>query len=132
MFRLRVAFLTTFILILIAGGCASNGKQTRSIGASDAGKTIGLSVGDTLEVTLEGNPSTGYNWEAANLQTSILKQVGDVAFTPASTAIGAPGQVVLRFEAVGSGQTTLQLIYHRPWETGVAPVQTYQVTVQVD
>ncbi len=132
MFRMRVAFLSTFILLLIAGGCATNGKETKSIAAGDAGKTISLSVGDTLEVTLEGNPTTGYNWEAANLETSIVKQAGDVAFTPASTAIGASGQVVLRFEAVGSGETTLQLVYHRSWETGVAPLQTYEVTVQVD
>ncbi len=132
MFRLWFAFLTTFILILVAGGCASTGKETRSIGANDAGKTISLSVGDTLEVTLEGNPTTGYNWEAANLDTSILKQVGDAAYTPESSAVGAPGQLVLRFEAVGSGETTLQLIYHRSFETGVAPLQTFEVTVQVD
>ncbi|MGA7669215.1 MAG: protease inhibitor I42 family protein [Nitrolancea sp.] len=132
MFRVRVAFLTTFILILIAGGCTTNGKETKQIGTKDAGKTISLSVGDTIEVALEGNPTTGYNWEAANLDTSILKQVGDVAYTPESSAVGAPGQVVLRFEAVGSGETALQLIYHRSFETGVAPLQTFEVTVQVD
>ena len=132
MLRVRVLFLAVFALVLITAGCATNGKETKTIGANDAGKTVSLSVGDTLEVTLEGNPTTGYNWAATSLDTSILKQVGEPAFTPSSTAIGAGGQVTLRFEAVGSGQTTLQLDYHRSWETGVAPLQTYQVTVQVD
>lgn len=132
MLRVRVGFLVLFALILIAAGCASNGKETKTIGASDAGKTIGLTAGDTLEVTLEGNPTTGYTWEVASVDTSVLKQVGEPAFTPVSTLVGASGQVTLRFEAVGSGKTTLQLIYHRSWETGVAPLHTYEVTVQVE
>lgn len=132
MLRVRVAFLALLTFVLIAAGCTSNGKETKTIGASDAGKTIGLTVGDTLEVTLEGNPTTGYSWEAASFDTAVLKQVGEPAFTPVSTLVGAGGQVTLRFEAVDSGQTTLQIIYHRPWETGVAPAQTFQVTVQVE
>ncbi len=132
MLRVRIAMLTVFALILMTTGCTSNGHETKMIGTSDAGKTIGLNVGDTLEVTLEGNPTTGYNWEATSLDTSILKQVGEPAFTPSSTAIGSGGQVTLRFEAVGSGQTTLHLDYHRSFEPGVAPLQTFEVTVQVD
>jgi len=131
MLRVRVMLLAVFAVVLITAGCAANGKETKTIGESDAGKTVTLTVGDTLEVTLEGNPSTGFTWEAASLDTSILKQVGEPAFTPVSTLVGASGQVTLRFEAVGSGETTLHLIYHRSWETGVAPTRTFAVTVQV-
>jgi hypothetical protein len=34
-----------------------------SLTETDAGRTIAMKKGDTLLVTLEGNPSTGYNWE---------------------------------------------------------------------
>ena len=38
----------------------------------------------------------------------------------------------VRFEAVEAGQMDLRLVYHRPWETGVEPLETFtvQVTVQ--
>lgn len=130
--RVRVAILTLLVIALIGAACANNGKQTKTIGASDSGKTVTLSVGDTLKVTLEGNPTTGYNWEAQSLDTSMLKQVGEPAFTPTTSALGSGGQVTLSFDAVGKGQTTLNLIYHRSFETGVAPLHTYQVTVQVN
>ena len=127
-----VALVTVLALVLVGTGCGSNGNKTKMIGSNDAGKMVTLKVGDTLEVTLEGNPTTGYNWEADSLDTTILKQVGEPAFTPASTAIGSGGQVTLRFEAAGSGQTTLKLIYHRSWETGVAPLKTFEVPAQVN
>lgn len=130
--RVWMALLALLAITLITAGCATNGKETKTIGASDAGKTVSLAVGDTLEVTLEGNPSTGYSWETVSLDTSILKQVGEPAFTPSSTMVGASGQVTLRFEAAGSGQTTLHLVYHRSWEAGVAPLKTFDVTVQVE
>jgi inhibitor of cysteine peptidase len=130
--RAYVAFVAVLALVLVGTGCGSNGNKTKMIGANDAGKTVTLKVGETLEVALEGNPTTGYQWEAESLDTSVLKQVGEAAFTPASTAIGSGGQTTLRFEATASGQTTLKLIYHRSWETGVAPLKTFEVPVQVN
>lgn len=130
--RVHVAILILLVISLIGAACANSSKQTKSIGTSDSGKTVTLSVGDTLNVTLEGNPTTGYNWEAQSLDTTILKQVGQPTFTPTSSAIGSGGQITLSFEAAGKGQTTLNLIYHRSFETGVAPLHTYQVTVQVN
>jgi inhibitor of cysteine peptidase len=128
----RRVWLALLAIALVTPGCATNGTETQTIEASDAGKTVSLAVGDTLEVTLEGNPSTGYGWEAVSLDTSILKQVGEPAFTPSSTLVGSAGQMTLRFEAAGSGQTTLHLVYHRSWETGVAPLKSFDVTVQVE
>ncbi len=128
---IRMTILSLLVVALMTAACTTNGKETKTIGANDAGKTISLTVGDTLEVTLEGNPTTGFNWAADSLDTSILKQVAEPTFTPSSTAIGAGGQVVLRFEMVGAGKTMLHLIYHRSWETGVAPEKTYDVAVEV-
>ena len=63
--------------------------------------------------------------------TSILKQEGEVAFTPSSSAIGAGGTQAFRFKAIGTGQTTLTLVYRRPWENNVAPTQTFTIQVSV-
>jgi predicted secreted protein len=45
--------------------------------------------------------------------------------------VGAGGVEVFRFEAAGSGQTDLTLVYHRPWEKGVDPLETFAVQITV-
>ena len=57
--------------------------------------------------------------------------VGEPEFHPASSALGASGTVTFRFEAVGAGQTTLKLIYSRPFEKGVLPPKTFAASVLV-
>ncbi|MGC9358653.1 MAG: protease inhibitor I42 family protein, partial [Anaerolineae bacterium] len=44
---------------------------------------------------------------------------------------GAGGVQVFRFRAATTGRTTLELIYHRPWEEDVEPLQTWSVEVVV-
>jgi inhibitor of cysteine peptidase len=98
---------------------------------ADAGKTIRLHPGDALVVTLDGNPTTGYMWEREPSEDGVLVQVGEPAFQPASDALGASGKVLLHFEAKAKGETTLNLVYHRSWESE-APVKVFAVTVIVD
>jgi inhibitor of cysteine peptidase len=102
-----------------------------TLSEADAGSTVTLAVGDTMEVVLDGNPTTGFTWETEALDTSVLRQLGESEFQPESALIGAGGTFTFRFEAVASGQTTLRLVYHRPWETDVPPEKTYEVTASV-
>lgn len=111
--------------------CVS-GPSALRLTEEDAGSTVRLAIGDTVEVVLDGNPTTGFTWETAALDESVLKQLGQPEFQPESELIGAGGEFTFRFEAVGSGQTTLQLVYHRPWETHVARERTFEVTVEVE
>lgn len=97
----------------------------------DNGKKVMVSVGDTLGLGLPSNPSTGYTWEVAEIDEKLLHQVGEIEFAPESDLLGAPGTQLLRFEAVGAGQTTLTLIYHRPWEKGMEPAREFSVQVVV-
>jgi inhibitor of cysteine peptidase len=84
-----------------------------------------------LVISLEGNPTTGYMWDVAELDDQVLRQIGETEFKPESDAIGAGGVQTLRFETVNSGQTTLKLVYHRPWEEGVEPLETFTIQVVV-
>lgn len=99
--------------------------------ANDSGRCVDLSEGQVLVIVLEANPSAGYTWEVAEANEKILCQMGEIEFEPESDLLGAPGKQVLRFEAVGAGQTALKLIYHRPWEKGVEPAGTYSIQVVV-
>jgi inhibitor of cysteine peptidase len=101
------------------------------IGQPDAGRTISLKTGDTLQIELDGNITTGFNWIPAPQDPALLSQVGDNQVTPESNLPGAPGKIVLQFKAVAQGQTLLHLDYRRSWEAGVAPEKTFEVTVVV-
>jgi len=70
-------------------------------------------------------------WEAASVDSAVLKQVGEREFTSNSQALGAGGNVRFRFRAVAPGQTRLKLIYHRPFEKNVPPEKTIEVNVVV-
>lgn len=131
------ALLAVLALVLVAGLVFLAGKQaarpqkTITLKESQAGSQALLRAGDTLEVNLEGNPTTGYTWSAAGFDAAILKPLGEPEFHPASSALGAGGTVTYRFEAAGAGQTTLTMIYSRPFEKGVPPLKTFMVNVSV-
>ena len=97
----------------------------------DGGKTVELHAGDKLEVSLKGNPTTGYQWEMAAVDAAILKLVGEPEFNPNGNALGAGGKVTFRLKAVAAGQTTLQLVYHRSFEKSTPPTKTFKATVVV-
>ncbi len=93
---------------------------------------IDVAVDDTFAIELEANPSTGYSWELAGpLDEAIVVSLGSDHDAGESEAVGAPGTQELSFKAVGAGTTTIALQYIRPWETGVAPAETSDFTVNV-
>jgi inhibitor of cysteine peptidase len=109
--------------------CVSIPEAAVRLSEEDAGSTVELRMGDTIEVVLDGNPTTGFLWETAAVDASVLKQLGEPGFEPYTNLIGSGGKFTFRFEAVASGQTLLRLIYHRPWEKDVPPERTFEVTV---
>jgi inhibitor of cysteine peptidase len=131
MYRSIAFLMITLIAALPLSACGSSAAKSVTVGEQDANSTVSLRVGDTLEVVLEGNPTTGYQWEKESGDEAILKQAGDLEFKPDSDLPGSGGKVTLRFEAVGTGQTVLRLIYHRSFEPDVPPLETFEVTVTV-
>ncbi len=80
--------------------------------AADNGTEIELKKGQSLLITLEANPTTGYQWDLVEPpEEHILQQVGAILFKPDTFLPGASGVQTIRFEAVGTGKTTLKLVY---------------------
>jgi C1A family cysteine protease/predicted secreted protein len=116
------------------------------LSAKDDSRQIELNEGQVLVISLESNPSTGYMWEVEEADERILHQTGKAEFEPELPApmesatiaaqaartrlLGAPSKQILRFEAVAAGQTTLRLVYRRPWEQDVKPARTFSLQVQ--
>jgi len=106
-----------------------------NVDEDDDGSQVELEQGQILVVTLESNPTTGYGWEVAEIQESILEQMGEAEFKPSETGgpiVGAGGWEIFRFEAISAGQLTLKLVYRRPWEVGVEPINTFSIEVVVN
>ena len=65
-----------------------------------------------------------------DLDPLILKQIGDVQNKVIKTLLGSSEKIILTFECVGKGNTTLRLVYHKSWE---APIENmFQVSVIVN
>jgi inhibitor of cysteine peptidase len=98
------------------------------------GRQIELTKGQTFNVTLETNPSTGYSWEVVELNNSILHKIGEAESEPYSTTenmVGIPIMHTFQFEVINTGQTTLKIVYHRIWEKDVAPEKTFSINLTV-
>ncbi|MBW7990204.1 MAG: hypothetical protein FVQ84_09350 [Planctomycetes bacterium] len=106
-----------------------------NVNIEDEGGQVELEQGQILVVTLESNPTTGYSWEQAENQEPILEQMGQPEFKQSLTGgrpvAGGSGWEIFRFKAVSAGQMTLQLVYHRAWEEGVEPVNTFSLNVVI-
>lgn len=104
------------------------------LGADDDGMVIELNAGQALVVTLESNPTTGYSWEVSEVDNTVLVQMGEPEFKEASAegeeVVGAGGTETFYF-ASAAGETTLTLVYHRPWEEDVDPLEIFSVEVVV-
>ncbi len=94
------------------------------------GQRIELRSGQTLIIGLKGNPGTGYTWEVKD-PLAFLQQDGEPTFKADSQLLGAPGRLTFRFKPVGTGEGKLTMIYHRPWEKGVEPINTYSIDLVV-
>ena len=124
----RVVLL--FVVVLMTACTSVEGVE---INESNNGGQVELVLGEILVVRLESNPSTGYGWEIDELDESILQQIGKVGFessVPDNPPPGTGGWAILRFEAVGEGESELRLIYHQPW-TEEEPLVIYTVQVVV-
>ena len=121
--------ITAILIAASASSPAPSGPV--SLTAADAGKTIELKIGQTLQVSLAGNKTTGYNWVLAPMDPALLEQVGDPDYKPDSSKLGSPGVLTLKFKAATAGQAVLHLDYKRSWEKAAAPDRTFEVNVVV-
>jgi inhibitor of cysteine peptidase len=130
MLRKTLSLVTLALVLIFITACSSSNLV--NLTAADKNSQVDVKSGDQIVITLEGNPSTGYTWEVNDLNTTILEQVGDTVFSSRNPGlVGSVGSLTITFKALKAGTATLTLVYHRPWETGVDPIDTFAVTVTV-
>jgi inhibitor of cysteine peptidase len=123
-------FFPLFIAVIVIISCSTTHAPSVRLTQADNGSHITLHPGDTLEIALAGNPTTGYTWEVQPGAEAVVRQQGAPEFKAESARIGAGGTMTFRFAYVAAGAVIVSLIYHRGFEPGVAPLQTFAVTVK--
>ncbi len=126
-------FLALFLFALLFSLSACGKGRVIAVVAGEEPQTVTLQAGDTLRVTLPGNPTTGYAWELSQVNDTLLKPQGELAFTPeGGDLVGAGGTFAIEFKAQEVGSTTLLFIYRRPFEADTPPLQTFELTVSIE
>jgi inhibitor of cysteine peptidase len=98
---------------------------------NDRGRIVSIPLGETISITLAGNPTTGYTWELADVNRGVLDPDPKPTFVPDSSLTGVGGRYTFRLFALAAGTTVVKLIYHRPWEKEIPPLRNFDLTVAV-
>ena len=140
------ALLTAMTVALPVAGCAGNapesGPQTTTIEVSyddalnevNITRAVTMNVGDTLQVSLASNPSTGFRWtpDMQITNTAVMAQAGHEVLGPVAGRVGSAGREVWALQAIGPGTTTVSTTYGRPWPGGEKDAWTFTAEVTVD
>ncbi len=123
-YRASLSLILAALLALLTG-C------TNKITEKQNGQEVELKVGSKFFVRLEGNPTTGYNWQIKDYDKNIIEQVGEVDYVSESDKIGSGGHYTYNFKALSPGTTKLELIYLREWEKDQPPFESFEVLLKV-
>ena len=111
-------------------GDASQGRQLAGR-AIDNASSVTTSPNQNFKITLESNPTTGYQWDVAvNTNANVAKFVSSDFLPSESGLLGAGGKQVLTFQALNAGQATIVLEYARPWDKG-NPIEVHLIYLMV-
>lgn len=99
---------------------------------SDTITWVRIEPGQTVDVTLKSNPTTGYHWEITSYDKTIIEPVGEPYYSadPGTEGmIGAGGTETFTFRALAEGETELRMDYLGPDDKPSST--TYALTVKV-
>ncbi len=136
------AFLVCTLLATLVAlvGCATTAAGQASVEVScddfatrnEIESEVGINAGETLQVSLCANPTTGFVWEDAEIANpDILQQVERRFVAPTGDRAGAPGSEVWTFKGLAKGTTSVSMGYSRPWEGGEKGQWRFNLTVTV-
>ncbi len=133
-----ILFLLTLSLFLTCGSSdklSADRKVITSIklDEKDSGRILQVSLEDILEISLEANPTTGYQWDITSIDTIILQKIFEkyISRKVAENIVGSGGKSIFTFKSIKKGETSLKIIYHRSFEKNVEPQNEFKLIVVV-
>ena len=124
-------WLFPVILLLVVFCAPSASAAAKVVTDKDRGTTVQLKSGDVLEVRLNSNPTTGYEWSVNPNSTPLLKLTGQSQTEATQPGVGRPIFQIFKFQATGRGTGVLLLRYARSWEKPSASDQQFDLHVTI-
>lgn len=107
----RVVFVV--VLLVVAVACAGS----RGLSVDDDGTRVSLAPGDEIQVTLEGNATTGFSWELIEYDPAVIAPLGEPTYEESDgEQVGAGGTWTWTLRAAAAGDSPVRFVYHRTWE----------------
>lgn len=130
---LLICLLCTFIIQFLSSCASSNPRpKINFVDENNNNGTVELEVGDQLEITLPGNPTTGYEWTIGAVDKAILLPQGEPEYKPESEALGAGGHYTLRLKAIAPGESWVRMVYRRSFDSPDVPsADEFKILVKV-
>jgi inhibitor of cysteine peptidase len=125
--RIYVLLVVTILLT----GCATSSStptptfppppvETQNIllEPTDPTQLMTVKAGETFDLVVPSNPSTGYHWDIIpELDANLVKFLEQNYFAEQPVMPGSGGMEVWTFRAVNAGDTTIVLGYYAPGNT---------------
>jgi inhibitor of cysteine peptidase len=97
---------------------------------SSNGQVVEIPIGETIEIHLPENPTTGFRWRLTGDGSPACNLIRD-DFRAPSGPPGKGGIHAWTFEAMRAGNCDIELRYRRRWETRSDHERTFTIHVRV-
>ncbi len=94
------------------------------------GRTIDVTIGQTIEVRLPENPTTGFSWQLTSDGRATCVMTDDEFIAPVGPP-GKGGDHTWKFKATHAGESDVELGYRRRWESSSTASRTFKIHVKV-
>lgn len=91
-----------------------------------SGQSIRVSPGDTIELDLEENPTTGYSWAVEDMPSGLTIQHSNYELL-SGTGIGGGGRRKMLINVEQTSNGSLRLQNRQPWSGDV--YQSFELTL---
>jgi inhibitor of cysteine peptidase len=116
------------LLVVILGACSA----TTSLNLDDDRTHVTLKTGDEFTVTLEGNATTGFEWELVEFDPTVISAPTQPIYEPTNASlVGGGGVWTWTLMAQGPGECEVSFVYHRTWEDEL-PEATFSFSATVN
>ncbi|WP_292518536.1 protease inhibitor I42 family protein [Methanoculleus sp.] len=97
---------------------------------TDDNTTVTLPVGSNITISLEENPTTGYEWNVTS--STGLQLVNETHDAQETELVGAPGVHIWEYIAADEGDAEFSAVYMRSWENMTGNETTFSMAFVIE
>lgn len=97
----------------------------------DNDSAVTANAGTHLVISLEGNPTTGFEWVADEIDATVVTNLHSKYVKGGSVAIGGGGAFVFTLTASGKGTGKVSFKYWRRWQGNASVSNRFGIQITV-